>query len=70
MNYRKRQYWARYTHLGKYSRKSTKRLTREIALSMSVCKCGSSPHGPVARRPSQALWHPSLGPSYESPVLL
>jgi hypothetical protein len=35
-----------------------------------MSKCGSNPHGPVARRPSQALCAPSLGPSHKSPVLL
>jgi hypothetical protein len=39
-----------------------------VALSMS--ECGSSPHGPVARRPTHALCAPSLGPSHQSPVLL
>jgi hypothetical protein len=33
-------------------------------------ECGSNPHGLLARRPSQALCAPSLGPSYEGPVLL
>jgi hypothetical protein len=35
-----------------------------------MSKCGSSPHGPVARRPSQALCAPSLDPSHKRPVLL
>jgi hypothetical protein len=35
-----------------------------------MSKCGSSPYGPAARRPWQALCTPSLGPSHESLVLL
>jgi hypothetical protein len=43
---------------------------RIYAMSMSTSKCGSSPHGPIAHRPSQALCAPSLDPSHKSPVLL
>jgi hypothetical protein len=35
-----------------------------------MSKYGSSPPGPVARRPSQALCAPSLDPSHKRPVLL
>jgi hypothetical protein len=37
---------------------------------MSTSECGSSPHGPVARRPAQPLCAPSLDPSHKSPDLL
>jgi hypothetical protein len=44
--------------------------SRELYFTLSMRTCGSSPHGPFARRPSQALCAPSLDPSHESPVPL